>query len=204
LVFNPRITTIACELHKPEGKGGTMEVPETSSFERIEAEAHKELPLHHVLLFFGLAFCPVWISAAVAVAAELSFSSLPDNFYGALILTVLCSTIVTIVVAIILDTKLTKQQPELAKNSGKFSSFRLGLGVVWVTLRGWGYRVPAVLLAMFFLVVKLTGGDRAELTDAALFWYAQGFFAYVIGLIFCFFGFCLWLGHRVQKQRAAG
>lgn len=181
-----------------------VEVPETSSFEQIEAEAHKELPLHRVLLFFGLAFCPVWIWAAVAAAAELSFSSLPDNFYGAMNLTVPSSTIVTIVVAIILDTKLTKQQAELAKNSGEFSSFQLGLGAVWVTLGGWWrYWIGGFLLIIFFLANEMAGGDRAELTDAARFWYAQEFFAYAIGLIFCFFGFCLWLGHRVKKQRAA-
>lgn len=176
---------------------------EPDLLQRIEENAREESQLHHVLLFFGLALCPVWISAAVAAAAELSFSSLPDNFYGAANWTAGGGIFVTIVVAIILEKRAKKRQAELAKNIGELSSYQLGYGAVKVALGDWVYRVAAIPLAMFFLVDKVAGGGRAELTEAALFWYAQEFFAYAIGLISCFLAFCLWLGHRVQKQTAA-
>lgn len=176
---------------------------EPDRLQRVEMIARKELPLHHVLLFFGVVFCPVWILAAVAAAAELSFSSLPDNFYGVMNWTFLCSMTVTIIVAVMLNRKLTNQQAELSTNIVELSSYQLGYGVVKVDFGGWSYRIAGFLVLIFFLVNKMAGGDSAEMKDAALFWSAQGFFAYVAGLISCFLGFCLWLGHRAQKQRAA-
>ena len=176
---------------------------EVGRFERIEAEARKELPLSHTLLFFGFALCPAWISAVVVAAAELSFSSLPANFYVAASWAVGGGTFVTFAVSIFLEKRAEKRRAELAKNIGGLSGYQLGYGAIKTALGDWVYRVPAILLVMFFLLDKVAGGDRAELTGAALFWSAQEVFAYVAGLISCFLGFCIWLGRRVQKQRAA-
>lgn len=177
---------------------------ETGHFQRIEADARDVLPLPRMLLFLSLMFCPVWISAATAAAAELSSSSLPDKFYGAVNMMLGGYGIATAAAALFLAKRADKRQTGLARKTRELSSFQLGLGAVMVALGGWRYRVPVILLVIFFLAVKLTGEDHAELTEAARFWYAQEFFAYVAGFIFCFLGFCLWFGHRVQKQRAAG
>lgn len=69
-----------------------------------------------------------------------------------------------------------------------------------------------MLCAILFIVYMVAGQDileksvgvsRAELTDAGRYWIVIVRGAIISGLIFCFFAFCAWLGHRVKKQRAA-
>lgn len=190
------------------------EIHKTSRLDQIEEEARKVMPLPRMLRFFGLALSPVWISAAVLATAELSYSPLPDPYYEAVNIAIGSYGVVLALLpfVIILWSKIfpskgraDERQAESAKNDGKLSSYQLGRGAINVALgqRGVFWLIAAIFIVIF-LLERIAGGDRSELTEAALFWYAQKSVAYIIGPIVIFFPvLSLWLGLRVQKQRAA-
>ena len=86
----------------------------------------------------------------------------------------------------------------------------------WINSGGMIFSVVVTAIAAKRTVRRKValGGDAAEMSSFRLGWgtvrvlwkgwwivVARG--AVISSLIFCYFGFCIWLGHRVKKRRSA-
>jgi hypothetical protein len=177
---------------------------------RIELEARKVPPLPYVLFLYAFVTCPIWILALVVAIAEIlsAPAPAPDNLYVAVFWINSGGMIVSFVVTIFAARRVVIRQAALAENAADISIFRLGWGAVRVGWKGWW----SVLVVVLFVVYMVAGQDlletslgvnRPELTEAGRYWIVVARAAVISSLIFCFFGFCTWLGHRVQKQTTA-
>ena len=181
---------------------------EAGWLERIEAEARKVPPLPYVLFLFAVATCPFWISATVAVVAETLSTSLPPNFFSTVRWATDGGMIVSFVVTAIAALRAVRRRAETAEQFSDLSSFQLGWGAV---REAWSYWWSLILVILFVSDViagrdidrAITGVNRAELSEAGGYWFVIIRASVLSGFFLCFIGFCIWLGRRIQKQRAA-
>lgn len=174
----------------------------------IETEARKAPPLTYVLLLYAILLCPIWISAVVVAFVEHLSASLPDSFYAKVRLTEAGGMIVSFVLTLLATKRAVRWQIEQAAHFDDLSSFRLGWGALRAAEQDWWSAVLVMPMILYVaagrdIFALIFGVDRAELTESERYWFALIWVAVISGLIFCFLGFCAWLGHRVKKQRSA-
>ncbi len=181
---------------------------EPDRLQRIEAEARKVPPLSYVLFLFAVAACPFWISAMVVAVAEQLSVSLQDEFYFLVRWITGGGMIVSFVVTAIAARRAVRRQVELAEQFGYFSSFQLGWGAIREAWNYWWTLIVVVLFVSYLIVGRdidriIIGVNRAELSEAGGYWFVIARAVVISGFFLCYIGFCIWLGRRVQKQRAA-